>query len=225
MRGGLAWSRARWAAAAVAALAYAAGSHALMTRAQDSPWSLVIVLGPLVVLGAAAAWGAGHRVLAVAAVVVVLLLGLRAAGGHGIPSRWLYLAQHAGVHLALASWFGSTLRQGGDPLVSALARRVHRGLTPAMARYTRNVTLAWTLYFLGMAAASLALFAAGDFARWSLLANILTPVLTAAFFIGEYLVRYLLHPEFERVSLLQAVQAYRSHGAAKGSPAQDAPRS
>lgn len=225
MRGGLAWSRARWAAAAVAALAYAAGSHALMTRAQDSPWSLVIVLGPLVVLGAAAAWGAGHRVLAVAAVVVVLLLGLRAASGHGIPSRWLYLAQHAGVHLALAAWFGSTLRQGGDPLVSALARRVHRGLTPAMARYTRNVTLAWTLYFLGMAAASLALFAAGDFARWSLLANILTPVLTAAFFIGEYLVRYLLHPEFERVSLLQAVQAYRSHGAAKGSPAQDAPRS
>ena len=94
-----------------------------------------------------------------------------------------------------------------------------------MARYTRNVTLAWTLYFLGMAAASLALFAAGDFARWSLLANILTPVLTAAFFIGEYLVRYLLHPEFERVGLLQAVQAYRSHGAAKGSAIHDAPRS
>jgi uncharacterized membrane protein len=221
---GLAWSRARWAAGAAAALAYAAASHALMTRAQDSAWSLVIVLGPRVVLGAAAAWGAGHRVVAAAAVVAVLLLGLQAASGHGIPSRWLYLAQHAGAHLALAAWFGSTLLRGGEPLVSALARRVHRSFTPDMARYTRNVTRAWTLYFLGMAATSLVLFVAGDFARWSLLANILTPVLTAAFFIGEYLVRYWLHPEFERVSLLQAVQAYRSHGAARGSPAQDAPR-
>ena len=86
------------------------------------------------------------------------------------------------------------------------------------------MTVAWTLYFVGMAVASLALFMAGDFARWSLLANILTPVLTAAFFVGEYLVRYRLHPEFERVSLLQAVQAYRSHGAVTGSAAQDAPR-
>jgi hypothetical protein len=57
-----------------------------------------------------------------------------------------------------------------------------------------------------------------------MLANILTPVLTAAFFVGEYLVRYRLHPEFEHVSLLQAVQAYRSHGAAAGSSTQDAPR-
>jgi uncharacterized membrane protein len=225
MRGGLAWSRgARWAAGAAAALAYAAGSHALMTQAQDSAWSMVIVLGPLVVLGAAAAWGAGHRALAAAAVLVVLLLALQAASGHGVPSRWLYLAQHAGAHLALAAWFGSTLRRGGEPLVSALARRVHRSFTPAMACYTRNVTLAWTLYFAGMAVTSLALFAAGDFARWSLLANILTPVLTAAFFVGEYLVRYRLHPEFEHVSLLQAVQAYRSHGAAAGSSTQDAPR-
>jgi uncharacterized membrane protein len=223
MRGGPAWSRARWAAGAAAALAYAAASHALMTRAQDSPWSLLIVLGPLVVLGAAAAWGAGHRALAVAAASLVLLLALQAASGHGVPSRWLYLAQHAGAHLALAAWFGSTLRRGGEPLVSALARRVHGNFTPAMARYTRNVTLAWTLYFLGMAIASLALFAAGDFARWSLLANLLTPMLTVAFFVGEYLLRYLLHPEFERVGLLRAVQAYRSHGASAGST-RDAPR-
>jgi len=221
MHRGLASSRARWAAGAAAALAYAALSHALMTRAQDSAWALAIVLGPLVLLSAAGAWGSGHRTLAGVGVLGALLLALQAASGQGIPSRWLYLAQHAGVHLALAAWFGSTLRRGAQPLVSALARRLHSSFTPAMARYTRNVTLAWTLYFLAMATASLVLFLAGDFAHWSLLANILTPVFTAAFFVGEYLVRYWLHPGFERVSLQRALQAYRSHRAGTGSTVPD----
>lgn len=205
-------TRARWLAGAVAAIAYAAASYTLMTRAQDSAWSLVVVLGPLVVLGTSAAWGNGQRALAACGLLAAVLLAAFAASGRGLPARWLYLAQHAGVHLALAAWFGSTLRQGADPLVSALARRVHGSLTPAMARYTRQVTLAWTLYFLAMATASLALFAAGDFKHWSLLADVLTPVLTAAFFVGEYLVRYRLHPEFERVSLQQAIVAWRAHG-------------
>jgi uncharacterized membrane protein len=211
MPGGLASTRARWAAGASAALGYAIVSYALMTRAQDSAWSLAVVLGPFVVLGALAAWNSGRRALAVAAATAALLLALEAWSGRGIPSRWLYLAQHAGVHLALAAWFGGTLRPGAEPLVTSLARRVHRDFTPAMARYTRQVTLAWTLYFLAMVAASLGLFLAGDFRLWSLLANILTPVLTAAFFVGEYLVRYWLHPDFERVTLHLALQAWRSH--------------
>ena len=224
MRGGHPSTRLRWAAGAATALVYAAASHALMTRAQDSAWALALILGPLVALGAAWAWSRGHRTLAAASVAVAALLALQAWSGRGIPSRWLYLAQHAGVHLALAAWFGSTLRAGAEPLVTALARRVHRSFTPAMARYTRQVTLAWTLYFAAMAGASLALFLGGDFAHWSLLANILTPVLTAAMFVGEYLVRYWLHPEFERVSLHRAVEAYRSYSHARQAAAQDTRR-
>ena len=219
MRVGNASSRSRWTAAAVAvaALAYAAVCYTLMTRAQDSAWSLAITLGPLLVVSAAWAWNAGHRMLAVAGglgavLLCAVLLWLQGTGGHGIPSRWLYLAQHAGVHLALGAWFGATLRPGATPLVTALARRVHV-VTPAMELYTRSVTLAWTLYFVVMAATSLALFAWGDFAHWSLLANILTPIFTVAFFVGEYLLRYRLHPEFERVSLQRALHAYRSHAA------------
>jgi uncharacterized membrane protein len=202
-------SRARWAAGAAAALVYAAASHALMTRAQDSAWSLAIVLGPVVILGAAAAWGGGQRTLAVGGVLLALFLALQAASGHGIPSRWLYLAQHAGIHLALGCWFGSTLRRGRQPLVSAMASRVHRSLTPEMARYTRQVTVAWTVYFGVIAAVSLTLFTAGEFRHWSVLANLLTPVFTAAMFVGEYLVRYRLHPDFERVSLQKTWQAFR----------------
>ena len=230
MRDGPASSRSRWVAAAVAigALAYAAASYALMNRAQDSAWSLAIVIGPLLVVSALWAWNAGHRMLAVAGglgVVVLgfVLLGLQGGEGQGVPSRWLYLAQHAGVHLALGVWFGATLRPGSEPLVTALARRVH-DLTPDMERYSRRVTLAWTLYFVGMAATSLALFALGDFAHWSLLANILTPVFTVAFFVGEYVLRYWLHPEFERVSIQRALQAYRSHAGDAARPPQDGSR-
>jgi uncharacterized membrane protein len=221
MSGGLASTRARWVAGATAAIAYAAASHELMTRAQDSAWALAIVLGPLVLAGAAGAWASGHRVLAAIGLVAALLLALQATSGHGIPARWLYLAQHAGMHLALGAWFGSTLRRGAEPLITALARRVHGTFTPAMERYTRRLTLAWTLYFLAMVAASLGLFLAGQFAHWSLLANILTPVFTAAFFVGEYFVRYWLHPEFERVSLQQVIGAWRGHRRAPAAGAPD----
>lgn len=206
-------ARLRQLTAAAAVVVYAAASHALMTRAQDSAWSLAIILGPLVVLGAAAAWRRGQRALALAAALAALLIALHAWSGRGIPARWLYLAQHAGVHLALAAWFGATLRSGAEPLVTALARRVHRQLTPAMERYTRKVTVAWTLYFLAMATVSIALFLSGHFTAWSLLANVLTPVCIAAVFVGEYVLRYRLHPEFERVDLQEAIRAWRSHGA------------
>jgi uncharacterized membrane protein len=69
-----------------------------------------------------------------------------------------------------------------------------------------------------MVTASLALFFAGDFAHWSLLANVLTPLFTAAFFVGEYLVRYRLHPEFERVSLQHALRAWRNTATPRARP-------
>lgn len=213
MPAGFGSTRARWMAGAAAALAYAAASHLLMTSAQDSAWSLAIVLGPLAAMSIAALWRSGQRLLALVCTAAALALAVEAWTGRGIPSRVLYLAQHAGVHLALACWFGSTLRRGAEPLVTLLARKVHRTFTPAMATYTRNVTVAWTLYFLAMAGVSVLLFLAGDFAHWSLLANLLTPLFTAGMFVGEYLVRYRVHPEFERVDLALAWRAYRGEAA------------
>jgi uncharacterized membrane protein len=209
MRLGPASTRARWTAGAVAALAYAAASHGLMTAAQDSAWSMAVVLGPLVVLGTAALWRSGQRTLAIAGATAALGVAVMAATGRSVPARWLYLAQHAGIHLALGIWFGSTLRRGAQPLITQLARKVHRSFTPVMTVYTRQVTVAWTVYFFAMATASLALFFGADFRHWSLLANIVTPVLTAGLFVGEYVVRYWLHPDFERVSLQLALQAWQ----------------
>jgi uncharacterized membrane protein len=120
----------------------------------------------------------------------------------------LYLAQHAGIHLFLAAAFGATLRAGHTPLITTMAARVHRELTPAMLVYTRKVTIAWTIYFVAMAGVSLALFALTRFDTWALFANLLTPCAMVLMFGGEYGLRYRLHPEFERTSVADAIRSY-----------------
>ena len=59
-----------------------------------------------------------------------------------------------------------------------------------------------------MAALSLALFVFAPFAAWALFANLVTPIAMLALFVGEHVLRYRLHPEFERATLAQAVRAY-----------------
>jgi uncharacterized membrane protein len=77
-----------------------------------------------------------------------------------------------------------------------------------MAAYSRKVTVAWTVYFVAMAVLSVVVFAAAPFAAWATFANLVTPLAIVAMFVGEYLLRYRLHPEFERATLAQAVRAY-----------------
>ena len=77
-----------------------------------------------------------------------------------------------------------------------------------MAVYARKVTAAWALYFVAMAVLSLMLFRYAPFEIWAVFANFATPLAMVAMFIGEHLLRYRLHPEFERATLAQAMRAY-----------------
>jgi uncharacterized membrane protein len=201
--------QARYVKVALAGAVYVALSHWLMTRATASAWNAVVLIAPMLGAGAACAWQAGLRVLGACAVAAIAVLCVQAASGAALPLERLYLAQHAGIHLLLALWFGSTLRRGERPLITRVAARVHREMTPAVRDYTRNVTLAWTLYFTGMAIASLLLYASASFETWAVFANLLTPFAVAAMFCAEHLLRYRLHPEFERVGVLAAIRAYQ----------------
>jgi uncharacterized membrane protein len=177
--------RIRFLAAGVAGIGYVVGSHWLMTRAPASEWSALVVVGPMLALAAFLAWQGG-----------------------GIAPGSIYVAQHVAIHVLLAFVFGLTLQPGRESLVTALARRVHGRLTPDMEAYSRKVTATWTIYFLAMAALSLALYALTPFATWAAFANLATPLAMLALFVGEYLLRYWLHPEFERATLSQALRAY-----------------
>jgi len=204
--------RARVIAVAAGAVAYVLVSHWLMTGAPASPWNAVVIVGPMLGAAAVVTWQRRHRLLAALPALAVAGLVVRSWRGDDLPVGSLYVCQHVAIHLLLALVFGLTLQGGREPLVTALARRVHGSLTPAMAAYSRKVTVVWTGYFLAMAALSLVLYAVAPFDVWATFANLVTPVAILVMFIGEYLLRYRLHPEFERATLAQAVRAYADRG-------------
>jgi uncharacterized membrane protein len=197
----------------LASLVYVLGTHWLMTR-PPSPWNVVGVLAPMLLAIAVGAWRGGQRALGALAALAVAALCAMALTGTAMSPNVLYLAQHAGVHAFLAIGFGSTLRAGHTPLITTLATRVHGSLTPAMAAYTRHVTLAWVLYFVAIVAVSLGLYEFASFQTWAVFANLLTPIAMALMFGGEYLLRYRLHPEFERSSIADAIRSYMRGSAA-----------
>ena len=193
----------------LASVAYVVATHWLMTDAPASDWNAVWVVGPMLATAVVVAWQRRLRTLAALATAACAGLVFQAWHGGGLAPQTLYVAQHVAVHLLLAFVFAATLQAGREPLITGLARRVHGGrLTADMTAYCRKVTVAWTFYFLAMAALSLALFALAPFTVWAVFANIATPLAMVALFVGEYVLRYRLHPEFERATLSQAMNAY-----------------
>jgi uncharacterized membrane protein len=205
--------RARAFAIALAGIAYVLGSYWLMRNAPGSAWHAVVVVAPMLLLAALLAWQRQQR--AIAAIVALAAAGLlfQARNGGGLSAESIYVIEHVAIHVLLAIVFGLTLLGGRESLITMLARRVHGGLTPDMERYSRKVTIVWTVYFVTMAALSLALFAFAPFAAWALFAGLASPLAMLALFVGEFLLRYRLHPEFERATLTQAVRAYANRAA------------
>lgn len=196
-------------AAALAIGAYGALSHWLMLYAATEPWAMAAIMGPLVLGLAAAAWKRRHLPsLLLCASAVVALGAVTALGGVDDVHR-LYVLQYIAINLGLCWTFAFTLRRGSTPLITRMAERVHRDFPPPLRAYTVQLTRLWVAYFAAMSLACLALYAWAPWPWWSLFANLLTPVAALGFFVGEHVLRYWMHPEFERVSLAQAVRAYR----------------
>ncbi|WP_341743932.1 hypothetical protein [Azonexus hydrophilus] len=123
----------------------------------------------------------------------------------------LYYLQHLGTHVALGILFGRTLFGPGEALITRIARTVFRdGISERKARYTRQVTVAWTAFFFGNAGVSTLLFLFAPAEIWSIHANLLTGPLIGLMFLAEHLVRLRILPPEERPSFLTVIQAYRA---------------
>lgn len=200
-----------WRAAGVGAFvaAYIAVSWLAMTWWPDQPWAVALLFGPLLA-GLAVAGLARRSLLTVGAALALaaLLVVIVRSGGIGVQP--LYVAQHAAIH-ALIGWsFAVTLRPGAKPLITMMGERVHEHFSEAQRAYTRRLTQLWAIYFPAMIGLSLAIYLTMSWAAWSFFCNILTPAFAVAFFVGEHLVRYRLHPEFERIRLETALRAWRT---------------
>jgi uncharacterized membrane protein len=199
---------ARWAGVGAVCVGYAVLAH--FASADPSPDLLdaSVAMAPLVALSLALAWRSSRRhwmlLVCLAGCVAVYFATDWLVQHH----NWVFLLQHVGMQALLGLAFGTTLRTGQMPLVSRLAALVHGQLSPALARYTRQVTWAWTLYFSAMAVASLLLFWLAPVAVWSIFANLLGIPLLILMFIAEYAVRLCLLAPSERTGPLQAIRAY-----------------
>ena len=123
----------------------------------------------------------------------------------------LHYVEHVGTNLAFAVVFGRTLSTGHEPLITQLARFAHpEGLSPAKLRYTRQVTVAWTGFFVTIATLSTGLFLLAPTAVWSVFANFLMLPLVLAMFASEHLCRQLVLPPEERGGIADTIRAFRS---------------
>lgn len=174
-----------------------------------------------------------HPALATALAVSPVLLGLggiafRAFGrvmagltlAAGVIALWflwdrlernfpfLLLAQQLSMWGILCFMFARTLRAGRTALCTGWADRLHGPLTPAERRYSRHVTLAWSVFFAAMGIISAMLFAFASPQVWSAFNNLWSLPLIAAMFIGEYLVRLRALPHTAHASLFAALRLY-----------------
>jgi uncharacterized membrane protein len=190
------------------ALGYAFLAHYTNTRAGAETLGMLVALAPLVLAALSLAWHSRHRL----GMLVVFGVGCTALGMAWTTMThhydWVYWIEHAGTELILCITFARTLSPGREPMCTYFARCVHGSFTPALERYTRQITVAWVIFFGSIAATSTAIFLAAPLAAWSVFANFLTAPLIGLMFIVEYLVRRQLHPDMEHAHILDGVKAF-----------------
>lgn len=198
--------------------AYALASYYAATHAGQEPWALAIALGPLVL----ALLLATRKLLGMAGLVIVtLILALLIYRFYGslqshVPTT--YYLQHLGMMLCGAACFGLSLIGPSVPLCTRFAQYSH-AMTAELERYTRRVTIAWTLFFIVMAAVSTVLFVSPlSFSVWAAFDTLFTLPLVALMFAAEYAVRRLVLPHAANQGITSAYRAYQAYRADHGHP-------
>jgi len=195
----------------VLSVAFAVLAHAAIIEGAPPAVGAALSLVPIALLAFLAARRSRHREAIIATIVaagIALWFGWAQLERH-FPD--LFFLEHAGSNLALAILFGRTLVAGREPLCSTFARIVHGELPQEVRDYSRKVTIAWTAFFAALFATSCVLYLGRHLEAWSLLANILTPVLVATMFVVEYAVRLRALPHWERVGIMGGVRAFSRH--------------
>jgi uncharacterized membrane protein len=199
----------RWGVVIALGIGYSVLSHFAAASTSPGMAGALVAVVPLLGLAFAMAWRSSRRLAMMALLLAAGAMLYRTSGWLISHYNWIFLLQHAGTYALLCSAFGRTLQGGQTPMISGFARIVHGELSPALIRYTRSVTVAWTLYFGSTATLSLLLFWLAPVAVWSVFANLLGIPLLVLMFAGEYAVRWRVLPAADRAGPLDAIRAYR----------------
>nr|MBL8410019.1 hypothetical protein [Dechloromonas sp.] len=201
----------RGLALATLVVAWALLAHQGSAGEANPDFSAALATAPIVAIVVMLLWRAGNPLWIVVGGLAVL--GLLAWSWPLLRQNiaMLYYVQHVGTNLALGLLFGRSLLGPGEALVTQFARMAHFGaISAAKIRYTRQVTIAWTIFFLGTALLSSLLFWLGQTHAWSVFANLLTVPLLGLMFVGEHLCRHRLLPPEDRSSVADTIRGYRA---------------
>ena len=200
--------RLQLAAVVLFFLAYSVLSHYSNLNPQAHDLRTLLALAPMLTLGLVLLWrssGAPAALLAAAATAYLLrTFWPLFAQNFSI----VYLVQQAGFYSIMAFTFGRTLRKDRVPLCTQLADRVHGPLSALELRYTRNVTIAWGIFFLLNLAATFLLYRFAPLRIWSLFVNFCSLPLILLMFVAEYLVRRRVLPQVQRSGLMATLRVY-----------------
>jgi len=200
--------RLQLAAVVLFFLAYSVLSHYSNLNPQAHDLRTLLALAPMLTLGLVLLWrssGAPAALLAAAATAYLLrTFWPLFAQNFSI----VYLVQQAGFYSIMAFTFGRTLRTDRVPLCTQLADRVHGPLSALELRYTRNVTIAWGIFFLLNLAATFLLYRFAPLRVWSLFVNFCSLPLILLMFVAEYLVRRRVLPQVQRSGLMATLRVY-----------------
>ena len=208
----------------VVVIAYVALSHAaLVIEDAFSVWRQLAVLMLIVPIAAFLCWstvmtarqfGSG-KVLSLLAGLVVGMACAWAAISFWTTLLtqldWIYLIQHVAANTMLCWFFLQTLYGGRTPIITTIARTIHPDMPEGVVRYTRNVTVAWAIFFALQVLVSLAIFAIASIETWSLFANVLNWPMVIAMFVAEYACRKHFNPDFRHASIRESVLAYMNN--------------
>jgi uncharacterized membrane protein len=120
----------------------------------------------------------------------------------------IYLTEHIATNSMLCWFFAHTLFGVQTPIITTLARTIHADMPANVERYTRQVTIAWALFFALQVLLSLLIFTVGSIEAWSLFANVLNWPLVALMFVVEYACRKRVNRDFPHATIKQSIDAY-----------------
>lgn len=207
----------RWLALLIAlALGYALLAHLFTTTSQPTALGAAASTAPWALLALVVTWRSAHRLLAIAACVLLVALAWTYWPWLERNTAWVYYLQHVAMFVALGAAFGVSLRPGQEALCTRFARVVEGTLSPLGEAYSRSVTLAWAIFCAALVVASTLLFFFAPLPAWSIFANLLTLPLVGTMFVAESLVRVRVCPELGHGGVLRdavrSVQAYWDSG-------------
>jgi uncharacterized membrane protein len=156
-------------------------------------------------------WRQGKRTIAIA--LSLVCLPFLYFYQHLDAIQWVNLVPNTLIYGSLAFMFGRTLQPGQISLITQLATKIQNDLPPPIYRYTRHVTIAWTIFFALSVVVGIGLYYFVSFAAWSLFSNVYATPLLIGMFVAEYAYRRLRFRGFKHASFSDGMKAFMNHSA------------